>query len=160
MQIKTEKDRLPYKKIALGCILIFCVYALIAFGSHWIHGDPYSEAGIVRWVNLLLLPMTVGFLLSRTARKANIRFTHLTQKDRIQQRLVEVLREEGYRISESRSQQLDFSHRFPLWSWLGGQPPFRMQYDEDYILLQGPWSKIHYLEKLAYEGEIFYPNPR
>ncbi len=161
MQIKTEKERLPLFKLVVGFLLVFTGYAIFAFGiSLWLYGESWSEAGLVRWINLLLLPLAFTLLLSRSGRGARIYFTHLTQKDLIQQRLTRVLRNQGYRVSEALPNQVNFRPTFPLVAKLAARPPLWMEFEDDYILLHGPWSKIQYLEKLAYEGEIFLPKSR
>jgi len=161
MQIKTEKDALPLRKAISGFLTIFSLYALLAFGiPYWFYDHALSQAGLVRWINLLLVPFAASLVLGRTSRRARIYFTHLTQKDLIQRRLVEVLRQDGYRITEALAHQVYFRSTLPFSRFLKISPPLWMEFEEDYILLHGPWSKIQKLEKMAYEGEIFLPKSR
>lgn len=161
MQIKTEKDALPYRKVISGFLTVFFLYALLAFGvPYWLYDHALYEAGLIRWINLLLVPFAVSLVLGRVSRRARIYFTHLSQKDMIQQRLVEVLRRDGYRISEALAHQVYFRATVPFGRLLKLSPPLWMEFEEDYILLHGPCNKIQKLEKLAYEGEIFLPKSR
>lgn len=161
MQIKTEKDAFPLRKVISIFLVLFMAYAGLAFGvSLWMYGQSWSDAGVVRWMNLLLVPLAGSLLISRPVRSARLYFTHLSQKDMIQQRLVEVLRSHSYRISEALPNQVSFRPKFPLLAKLIGRPAMWMEFEEDYILLHGPWSKIQKLEKLAYEGKIFLPKSR
>lgn len=158
MEIKTERETLPYVRLVLSFLSIVAIYVLLSFGlSYWLYGELWSGHGVVRWINLLILPLVATFVLSRTTRKARIYFTHLTNKDFIQQRLTEVLRSEGYRISEALPYQVYFKPRFALWSTLTASPSTWMEFEEDYILIHGSWSQILRLEKLAYEGAVFLP---
>jgi hypothetical protein len=161
MQIKTEKDKIPLKRTVFSFLLLMLIYGALAFGlSLWMYGESWSEAGLVRWINLLLVPLAGTLLLVRSARSARIYFTHLTQKDMIQQRLTDSLIRDGYRISESLPHQVYFRSEFPLLSSISGRAPLWMEFEEDYILLHGPWNKIHELERQAHEGEIFLPKSR
>ena len=161
MQIKTEKDALPFRKAIIGFLTVFFMYALLAFGiPYWFYDHALYQAGLIRWINLLLVPFATSLVMGRLYRRARIYFTHLTQKDMIQQRLVDVLRQEGYRVSESLPHQVVFRSSFPWLSKVSSQPPLWIEFEDDYILLHGPWSKVQKLEKLAHEGEIFLPKPR
>ncbi len=161
MQIKTEKDTFPYRRVISGFLLVFCLYVTLAFGIPlWLHDQPIYETGLVRWINLLLVPLALSLVIGRIYRRSRIYFTHLTQKDMIQQRLVDVLRQEGYRISESLPHQVIFRSSFPWLSKLSSQPSLWIEFEDDYILLHGPWSRIQKLAKMAQEGEIFLPKSR
>ena len=161
MQIKTEKEAIPLLKLIAGFLFVFVSYAIIAFGiSLWLYGESWSEAGLVRWINLLLLPLAATLFLSRSMRSARLYFTHLTQKNLIQQRLTMALRQQGYRVIESLPHQVLFKPALPLLAKLTGRPTVWMEFEDDYILLHGPLNKIQRLEKLAHEGEIFLPKSR
>jgi cytochrome c biogenesis protein CcdA len=160
MQIKSVKEPLPLRKALFFFLGLSILYALLAFGiSAWLYDEHWQEVGVIRWLNLLLLPALGTFFLSRSSRKARLYLTHLTYTDLICRRLTQVMRGQGYLLSESRPQRLTFRPRFAP-AYLLGIGCVCLEYRKNCVLLSGPLSKIHWIEKMAHEGEIFLPDPR
>ncbi|MFP4092470.1 MAG: hypothetical protein ACLFUB_21055 [Cyclobacteriaceae bacterium] len=161
MQIKTVKEPFSLKKALYTFLVLMLVYALLAFGlSGWLYDESWTDAGIIRWVNLLLVPLGGTLLLTRSFRKARLYLTHLTQTDMICQRLTQTMNRQGYHLSEAVPQRLLFKPRFAPAAHLLGIGCVCLEYRNNCILLSGPLSRIYWLEKLAHEGEIFLPDPR
>jgi len=161
MQVKSEKDPFPLRKVLITFVMLLFSYAVLIIAlPALIQSASWQDTQLIRWINLLLVPAAGSILLHRTSRKARLFLTHLTQRDIIQQRLTDTLRQEGYRISEALAQRVYFQPTYPLLSRLVGQAPVWMEFEDDYILLHGPWSKIQQLEQRVHEGDIFLPKSR
>ncbi|WKN30076.1 hypothetical protein PZB74_14015 [Porifericola rhodea] len=161
MQIRVEKEPYSLAKAAKAYAIICLLYFAVAIAPDvWIYRGNWSDIAFFRWLNLVLIPLVFSLIITRSSRKAHLHLTHLAEPNVIRRRLVQAFQKQGYNIFRNLPLLVVFRSPFFLWDLILGRESIKLKEKKKSVQISGPWVKIHQLEKMAHEGEIFLPSPK